>query len=266
MTQRGKIWLATLLIIAAFLVWGMITVKVSPLVFESIDEGFVQLLSYCLIFFLTIGFTYAIRKPFGLFIPSFRPEPGKINPRLVILGVILTFAASVILNPIIDAMPEENLDRLTSYMQGGLWPMLTAVVAAPILEEFLFRGIIQHNLIKILGRIGGIVIGAVIFGAIHFIPQQVIYATGAGIIIGTIYYMTDSLHTVMTIHFVNNGLAYLLFMVFGSTNYIESEILGDKTIFLIAYLVSFVILMSAGWYAVRRLSGSKKRAPKTKEN
>ena len=263
MTRNAKIWLATLLTVLVFLISGFFGGRLSDVLFEDLDPGFAQFLGYVLIFAITMAFAYAIKIPLKFYIPSLKPEPGKLNPRLIVAGVILIVAASIVLNPIIYAMPESGLETLTDYMQGGLWPMLTSVVAAPVLEEFLFRGIIQRNLMRILGRTAGIIAGAAIFGLIHFIPQQVIYATGVGIIIGTIYYLTGSLNTVIAIHFVNNGLTYLLFIIFDTTAYLESDLFESKTAFAIAYSVSSVLLVAAGWYAWRQISADEKRKPKT---
>lgn len=266
MTKNNRIWPAILLILAVFILSGGIVRLLGPILLQELDTGLVQMIAYVMMFVITIFFAYAIKKPARLDIPSLRPEPGRINPRLVVGGVILTVAASIVMTPLIDTMPKENLESLTDYMQGGLWPMLTSIIAAPILEEFLFRGIIQQNMIKVLGQLGGILTGALIFGLIHLIPQQIVYATVVGIIIGTIYYMTGSLYTVIAIHFMNNGLAYLLFMVSGTTSYLESGIFSDNTAFTIVYCISLFILLLAAWYAALQLTNRKKETPKTEEN
>ena len=50
--------------------------------------------------------------------------------------------------------------------------LITIVIVAPFLEEFLFRGILQTFLKKHLGRKGGITLASAIFALFHFAPSQ----------------------------------------------------------------------------------------------
>ncbi|WP_298064555.1 CPBP family intramembrane glutamic endopeptidase, partial [uncultured Rikenella sp.] len=159
----------------------------------------------------------------------------------------------IVLTPLLQRLPDTYIEMLDNYMGGGFWPMLTAVVAAPILEEFLFRGIIQKNLVRRLGPTGGITLGALIFGGIHLIPQQIVYASCLGLILGTIYHLTGSLNSAIAVHFVNNGLTSLLYLVFGTSDSLEHQVLGDGTLWNWAYGISLLLLLAGAGYAAHRI-------------
>lgn len=185
--------------------------------------GFV---SYVAGFGAAIGYAVALKPAWGLEVPSFRPEKWGADPRVIVGGMILMLATGIVLSPVLERLPAEYFDRLDDYMKGGFWPMFTAVAVAPVVEEFLFRGIIQKNLVRRLGPFGGIAVGALLFGAVHVNPPQVVYASCLGLILGTVYYLSGSLNSAVTVHFVNNGLTSLLYMLFGTSVGLERRILG----------------------------------------
>lgn len=243
--------------IAASILLGMLFASLSALY----EPAFWSFAAYVGSFLVTIGYAAALGKVWGFEIPSFRPEKWNINARLIVAGVILMLATGIVLTPVLDLLPDTYIDMLDDYMQGGFWPMLTAVVAAPVLEEFLFRGIIQKNLVRRLGPLWGIVLGALVFGGIHLIPQQIVYASCLGLILGSIYYLTGSLNSAIAVHFVNNGLTALLYMVFGTSDGLERKILGDGSLWGWAYAISVGLLIAGAWYTVRRIQREKRKTP-----
>lgn len=224
------------------------------------DTEFTRFVAYVSSFVLTIAYCMAVRRIWNLSVPTFNRQNRVINPRLIVSGVVVMIAVSILLSPIIDSMPAEYIDTVNSYIQGGFWPMLTTVVAAPLLEEYLFRGIIQKTITTQLGPLMGIIIGSLIFGIIHIVPQQVVYATCMGLILGSIYYLTGSLLSAITIHFVNNGLTALLYMIFGQTTGLEKEFLGDGTLWSMVYIVAVLIVSIATLYVVLEI---RKREART---
>lgn len=258
---RRSLWFPILSILAVYIAASMLLgLLLSHLNIPGTSPASLSFLGYVGSFLVTIAYAVALKSGWQIEIPSFRPEKWRVNPRLIVGGVILMLATGIVLSPLIEAMPERYTRMLESYMSGGFWPMLTAVVAAPVLEEFLFRGIIQKNLVRRVGPLGGIAIGALIFGAIHVIPQQVVYAGCLGLILGSIYYLTGSLNSAIAVHFVNNGLTSLLYMFFGTSTGIEREILGNGTAWYWAYAISLILLAGGAWYVVRRVRQDAKTA------
>lgn len=78
-----------------------------------------------------------------------------------------------------------------------------AIVPA-LFEELLFRGVIFRGAEK-LGRIGSIVLTALLFGLLHRDLQTLVGTVLLGIIITYMVYKTDSIYAGILAHFINNG-------------------------------------------------------------
>ena len=100
----------------------------------------------------------------------------KTDPALVLWGVITVLATTLVIEPLLELFPSRWLEWLGDQMKLGGWMMLTTVVVAPILEEILFRGILQESLTRKYGPWRGILIASAIFGIVHGIPQQALNA------------------------------------------------------------------------------------------
>lgn len=81
---------------------------------------------------------------------------------------------------------------------------MTVAIAAPLLEEVLFRGIVFRSLEKVLPAWVSIALLAILFGAYHMNPAQAVYATGMGIAAGILYDKTDCLLYPILVHAANN--------------------------------------------------------------
>lgn len=99
-----------------------------------------------------------------------------------------------------------------SYEPAAFYPesswiyMLAVVILAPVIEEFVFRGIIFASLEK-YGAGFAIVASSIVFGIAHITPGSFIFATGAGLVFGFVYHKTRNLWVAVAIHFLNNLLA-----------------------------------------------------------
>lgn len=89
------------------------------------------------------------------------------------------------------------------------WVLLSVVIAGPIVEELLFRGIMFHYLEKIKSGWFPVLISGIAFGLWHMEPVQVVYAALMGIILGIIYAKVRSLKVTIAIHMLNNFLSTL---------------------------------------------------------
>ena len=82
--------------------------------------------------------------------------------------------------------------------------LLLLVVAAPILEEFLFRGVLLHRWSTRWGLPGAVVGSSLIFGIFH---ANWIGLSMFGLVLALLYLRSRSLGLVMGIHALNNGIA-----------------------------------------------------------
>lgn len=101
---------------------------------------------------------------------------------------------------------------LTEITKDNVETIITVVIFAPVLEEILFRGIIQKGLInKGVKPINAIIISALTFGIFHGNPWQFVGASLLGLVLGLVYFKTKSLLMSIFLHAFNNGIsAYLL--------------------------------------------------------
>jgi hypothetical protein len=86
-----------------------------------------------------------------------------------------------------------------------------------VVEELLFRVVLQRQLIDRSGALAGILLTSVIFGAMHAgyaNVYELLFATAAGAVLGVAFYKTKDLALVVTIHAVNNIILFGLLAFF----------------------------------------------------
>lgn len=183
----------------------------------------------------------------------------EVSPSTLVKTTALIFGSMYVLNIAMEwiALPDFMED---TFMELSDEPLAVVAMAllAPIVEEMMFRGAIQGYLMRRCSNAWtGIIITAIIFGAIHMNPQQVVYATLLGIIFGWIYYRTRSLLPVIVGHVLNNSIAVASMKIWGTED-IETITADDKMImvpillFIIAMLVPLIININRKLPAVPR--------------
>ena len=98
------------------------------------------------------------------------------------------------------------MDATNKEIGGGssLGVILIAVVAAPLIEEILFRGIVFRSIRKVIPGWIPIILSAAMFGAYHMNMVQAVYATFMGIVAAIIYEKTNNLMYPILVHAANN--------------------------------------------------------------
>jgi uncharacterized protein len=95
---------------------------------------------------------------------------------------------------------------------------LTAAVAAPLFEEFLFRGFLLPSLTRYVPVWGSIGISALIFGVAHLSLSEILPLTTLGIILGVVYTRTRNLLAPMLLHSLWNSTTLVSLYILGSGN------------------------------------------------
>jgi membrane protease YdiL (CAAX protease family) len=92
--------------------------------------------------------------------------------------------------------------------------LILAVVAAPIVEEIVFRGVVMRGLLEHMGPTGAITVQGVLFGMAHFDPVRgagniglVMVLSGVGIVLGGAAYMFRRIGPTILAHALMNALA-----------------------------------------------------------
>ena len=157
-------------------------------------------------------------------------------------------------------MPEYLLEIFEKILNNSVWAFATTVVAAPILEEFLLRGVIERGLLKHSTPAKAILWSSFFFAVIHLNPWQAIGAFLAGLFLGWIYWKTRSLTACIFIHAVNNGTAYFIQLLnpelpAGCTykDFIDMHMPGY---YWIVFVIFAVLLAAILLYLNKRLTGT----------
>lgn len=99
--------------------------------------------------------------------------------------------------------------------------ILVQMVAAPVAEELLFRGIVLRRLIRVYTPAIAIFVTSVIFTFVHK-ERQWLSTLAFSVVIGLFYIRHGSLWAVAFIHGMNNLLTWL-YQGFGGMTYLESK-------------------------------------------
>lgn len=164
----------------------------------------------------------------------------QVNVPIMLWGIVLLLASSVVIEPLLALFPPEGYDAVTDVLGRGVWSILSVVVCAPILEEILFRGLVFESCRERFGGGAAVLISALLFGLIHGVPVQVINAFVVGIILGYIYLRIRSLINVILLHAINNALAYLTMGLGADT---LKELISAGWLYWTIYVVASVIFV-----------------------
>jgi membrane protease YdiL (CAAX protease family) len=109
-------------------------------------------------------------------------------------------------------VPPENLNPFETIMstaEGRLAIAVFAVGVAPLVEEFVFRGLIQRELERVYGPVVGITAAASLFALVHMLPWIFPLHFVLGLAFGFAVYATRSIWTSVILHAANNTAALI---------------------------------------------------------
>jgi membrane protease YdiL (CAAX protease family) len=116
-----------------------------------------------------------------------------------------------ILDPIRQMMEELFKGLVTAESVPELAFVLLVVAFVPaIVEELLFRGVIQRTFERIVTPLWAAIITGLIFGLFHFNPFALLPLVGLGCYFGFLRMRSHSIVLAMTAHFLNNALAVIV--------------------------------------------------------
>lgn len=113
---------------------------------------------------------------------------------------------------------------------GGLLFNLVVIALIPAIgEEFTFRGVLQQSLTRRMNPHIAIILSAAIFSFIHFQFYGFLPRMFLGLLMGYMFYITNSLWTSMLMHFLNNGAAVVLYYLSNKGVIEDAEHFGETT-------------------------------------
>lgn len=131
---------------------------------------------------------------------------------LLLWGLLLMTALAVVVEPLLLSLPE-----IPDVYGRGVWAFVTLVVAAPLLEELLFRGILLESARRRYGDTIAWLLSSLLFAVVHLHPTVAVNALFMGLVLGLVYLLTESLWGSVLLHAVNNLIAYLTLAFGGDT-------------------------------------------------
>lgn len=165
-------------VVGTIILFGMLFHPIVKIFETTLGKELVHLISYV----LTMGFTifFIHRKKIN------REETNNYDfgigsIKIALLVCLATVAIKIgITFPIISQIPTPDFIKkiLLDYgSETGVYSFISMVIAAPILEELIFRGIILKGLLKNYSPLKSILISSLLFGLIHLNPWQFIGAS-----------------------------------------------------------------------------------------
>ena len=129
---------------------------------------------------------------------------------VVVYGMIV-LAAQELLGQDLSRLAEGNPLPDTEAMTDTVWFVLglSVVLAAPIGEELLFRGLIFRAVEARWGLIVGMLISGLLFSLVHFEISVVLPFWGIGMLFAYAYYKSGSLWTPVIAHAIFNGVSFI---------------------------------------------------------
>ena len=119
---------------------------------------------------------------------------------------------------------QEQMPELPNMMEDEF-----GMIMKELAEELVFRGAVLRALLRWHKNAWvGIAISAVLFAIIHVNPAQMPHAFLAGLLLGWMYYRTDSIVPGVVFHWVNNSVAYVLYNLYPDPSLKLIDILGGQ--------------------------------------
>jgi hypothetical protein len=130
-----------------------------------------------------------------------------------------------------------------------LFVVLVVAITPAVVEELLFRGLIQNCFERKLVPLRAAVWTGIIFGLFHFNPFQIVPLIILGCFFGILRMRSRSMIIAITMHFLNNALAVVVTyfqmddkMVIGATKGADintASLLAQMILFVMLFVVSF---------------------------
>lgn len=174
----------------------------------------------------------------------------KSRPWLTVVWAVIASIGAVIpsmafqeLMPELPNLVEKELSGIMN-AHGGYFVVCLLV---PLVEELVFRGAVLRSLLnwKPSRHWMMIAVSALLFSVVHMNPAQMPHAFVIGLLLGWMYYRTQSIVPGVAFHWANNTIAYILFKLYPDPDIRLIDVLGSQQHVLLAVVFSLLILLPA---------------------
>jgi membrane protease YdiL (CAAX protease family) len=203
----GQSWL----LVALVIVGSIVAAFVMPNAPHSLGYFVMMMIPVAFCWWQGANAQFAGERPLPINAPHF----GKMHPILffLIAGIAL-LTLSVVIEPTTSFIPmPDSIKRIfeDAFMDSPLWDAILATcILAPVLEEFLCRGMMLRGMLPQKGARKAILWSAFLFAFMHLNPWQSIPAFLIGIFMGWVYWQTHCLWATIFLHFLNNATSIVI--------------------------------------------------------
>jgi membrane protease YdiL (CAAX protease family) len=192
--------------------------------------------------------------------PGFRSDLGLDRPRPGVLAAAAFLAVAALVPvsqlaeislrffpPSAEWIRQANAD-LPRTTPGIVLAFVTVVLVVPLVEEIIFRGLLQRWVATFLGPGQAVVYAAVLFALVHLQPWLFLGLLGVGLVLGFVFRTTGSVTACALAHALHNALSLGIMLQTGDATYEATAITGAEIGWL---AVSLGGMAAAGRYLWR---------------
>ena len=252
LTRLGAILLIfSGLFVVLFGVYSMISFHLVTVFDAPIVDSILYDIIYMAVFMIPVAFVPAFfkreeRQPMRLGVKAPKNTFALIAICIAISYAFAEFNAMTVTAVFGDEVREEIFKYPATYMSDTdlILEFITVALVPAFCEEFLFRGVVLSTLMP-YGKSTAVVVSAVCFGLMHGNFHQFLYTTVAGLILGAVYVVTDSIWPSTIIHMINNALSILQIALYErlDVNYAYVFWIFIEATVMITGLVSLICLI-----------------------
>lgn len=127
-----------------------------------------------------------------------------------VLAAVGSVIPSIWLQEQMPELPDLTKENMAMILRNPLGYVVVGVFA-PFIEEVVFRGAILRSLLGwTRNHWLAIAVSALLFAVVHMNPAQMPHAFVVGLLLGWMYYRTESIILGVVFHWVNNSIAYVM--------------------------------------------------------
>lgn len=183
---------------------------------------------------------------------------------IIPLAIVAMYAGSYLVSIMQEFLPDwfsAGYDAAESTLYSGsiLSQVVAIVIAAPLVEEYIFRGLVYNRVTALSNKTAGMIISALLFGIFHMNFVQGTYGFLIGLLLVYVYDKYKTMAAPVIFHMSANGFSLLVSVLFSDSSSADSE----SPFFLISMIGLCVVLciFTAGFL----LLINQKVNPKLKE-
>lgn len=242
-----------------FLLMQVVAAWLMPqLSFGDVDLG--RVLAYTLSMILMVVVLRLCNRPALLHAEPVMHSRRGFNPILILFGVVVMIALSIVLAPLGSYLPEDS--RVFS---DSVWTLTLVVVVAPIFEEILFRGRLYGLLRVKTSPLVAVTLSSLMFGIMHLQPAVMLEGVLMGLLFSYAYLRTRSIFAPIILHMCNNALAYALKVLsYGERPLLE--LVDSRNYYVAIYIASAVVVVISYVLMIRFVVRYNRRGAKSSKD